>query len=151
VRLHRPFPHPVLLAAGEYRRRNIPHRELIGCRRPQWRNAQTAQETEISCKSGISANLQGSLFSFYREAGFTAPILGLWKDAVLFRDMPGGEVAWMCAAPMGMMAAGGQRVAGDALTAWAEGVAGRRDEVRGRGACGSRSTGRSRPRTGRTR
>ena len=39
----------------------------------------------------------------------------------------------MCAAPMRMMAAGGQRVAGDALAAWAEGLAGRRDEVRGRG------------------
>lgn len=39
----------------------------------------------------------------------------------------------MCAAPMGMTAAGGQRAAGDVLAAWAEGLAGRRGEVRGRG------------------
>jgi site-specific DNA recombinase len=39
----------------------------------------------------------------------------------------------MCAAPMGMTAAGDQRAAGDALAAWAEGLAGRRGEVRGRG------------------
>jgi hypothetical protein len=36
-------------------------------------------------------------------------------------------------ASMGMMAAGGQRTAGDALAAWAEGLAGRRGETRGRG------------------
>jgi site-specific DNA recombinase len=39
----------------------------------------------------------------------------------------------MCAAPMGMMAVGGQRAGGDALAAWAEGLAGRRGGVRGRG------------------
>jgi len=39
----------------------------------------------------------------------------------------------MCAAPMGMMAAGGQRPGEDVLAAWAEGLAGRRGEVRGRG------------------
>jgi site-specific DNA recombinase len=38
----------------------------------------------------------------------------------------------MCAAPMGMMAAGGQRADGDALAAWAEGLASRRGETRGR-------------------
>ena len=38
----------------------------------------------------------------------------------------------MCSVPVGM-AAGGQRAAGDALAAWAEGLAGRRGEVRGRG------------------
>ena len=48
-------------------------------------------------------------------------IPGLWKEVVLFLDMPAGEVAWMCAAPMGMMAAGGQRTDGDVLAAWAEG------------------------------
>ena len=41
----------------------------------------------------------------------------------------------MCAAPMGMMAAGGQRTGGDALAAWAEGLAGRRNEMRGHGWC----------------
>ena len=39
----------------------------------------------------------------------------------------------MCAASMGMMAAGDQRTGGDVLAAWAEGLAGRRDEMRGRG------------------
>ena len=39
----------------------------------------------------------------------------------------------MCAAPMGMMAVGGQRTDGDALAAWAEGLTDRRDETRGRG------------------
>ena len=38
----------------------------------------------------------------------------------------------MCAAPMGMMAAGGQRPGGDALAAWAEGLVGRQKPVRGR-------------------
>src|ERR1700729_4286927 len=38
----------------------------------------------------------------------------------------------MCSVPVGM-AAGGQRAAGDALAAWAKGLAGRRGEVRGRG------------------
>ena len=39
----------------------------------------------------------------------------------------------MCAAPMGMMAAGDQRMRGDVLAAWAESLASRRDEMRGRG------------------
>jgi hypothetical protein len=39
----------------------------------------------------------------------------------------------MCAAPMAMMTAEGQRPGGDALAAWAEGLAGRRDGVHGRG------------------
>jgi len=39
----------------------------------------------------------------------------------------------MCAAPMGMMAAGDQRTDGDVLAAWAEGLAGGRDEMQGRG------------------
>ena len=39
----------------------------------------------------------------------------------------------MCAAPMGMMPAAGQRKDGDVLAAWAEGLAGRRGEMRGRG------------------
>ena len=39
----------------------------------------------------------------------------------------------MCAAPAGMMAAGDQRADGDALAAWAEGLAGRRGGMRGRG------------------
>ena len=60
-----------------------------------------------------------------------ALILGLWKEVVLFPDMPAGEAAWMCAAPMGMMAAGDRRTDGDALAAWAEGLAGRRAETRG--------------------
>jgi site-specific DNA recombinase len=47
--------------------------------------------------------------------------------------MPAGEVAWMCAAPMGMMATGDQRTGGDVLAAWAEGLASRREGMRGRG------------------
>ena len=39
----------------------------------------------------------------------------------------------MCAAPMEMTVADGQRTDGDALAAWAEGLAGRRDEMLGRG------------------
>ena len=39
----------------------------------------------------------------------------------------------MCTAPMGMMAAGDQRTDADALAAWAEGLASRRDEMQGRG------------------
>jgi hypothetical protein len=39
----------------------------------------------------------------------------------------------MCAAPMVMMAAGGRRADGDVLAAWAEGLAARTGEVRGRG------------------
>ena len=52
---------------------------------------------------------------------------------VLSPDMPAGEVAWMCAAPMATMAVGGQRTDGDALAAWAEGLASRWDGMRGRG------------------
>jgi site-specific DNA recombinase len=61
------------------------------------------------------------------------PVPGLWKEVVLFADVPAGEVAWMCAAPVGMMAAGGQRTDGDVLASWAEGLASRREGVRGRG------------------
>ena len=39
----------------------------------------------------------------------------------------------MCAAPMGMMAAGDLRTGGDALAAWAESLAGRGRGMRGRG------------------
>jgi len=39
----------------------------------------------------------------------------------------------MCAAPMGMMAAGDQRTGGDALAAWAQSLAGRGQGMRGRG------------------
>ena len=39
----------------------------------------------------------------------------------------------MCAAPVGMMAAGDQRTDGDALASWAEGLASRREGVQGRG------------------
>jgi site-specific DNA recombinase len=39
----------------------------------------------------------------------------------------------MCAAPMAMMIAEGQRPVGDALAAWAEGLAGRKAGTRGRG------------------
>jgi site-specific DNA recombinase len=39
----------------------------------------------------------------------------------------------MCEAPMAMTAAGGQRAGGDALAAWAEGLAGRRSGAHGRG------------------
>jgi hypothetical protein len=55
------------------------------------------------------------------------------EEVVLFPDMPAGEVAWMCAVPMGMMAAGDQRTDRDVLAAWAEGLASRRDEMQGRG------------------
>jgi len=55
------------------------------------------------------------------------------KEVMFFPDVLAGEVAWMCAAPTGMIAAGSQRAAGDVLAAWAEGVAGRRDRLRGRG------------------
>jgi hypothetical protein len=39
------------------------------------------------------------------------------KDSC-FSLMRAWEVGWMCAAPMGMMAAGDQRTGGDALAAW---------------------------------
>jgi site-specific DNA recombinase len=43
------------------------------------------------------------------------------------------EVAWMCAAPMGMLPAGGRRPDGDVLARWADGL-GRRQRVEaGRG------------------
>ena len=51
---------------------------------------------------------------------------------LLFPDVRWG-VAWVCAAPMGMIAAGDRRTGGDLLAVWAEGLAGRRDEMRGRG------------------
>jgi len=60
-------------------------------------------------------------------------IPGLWKELMLFPDMLAGEVAWMCTAPMGMMAAGDQRTGGDVLAAWAEGLASRREGMQGRG------------------
>jgi site-specific DNA recombinase len=44
------------------------------------------------------------------------------EEAVLFLICPAGEVAWMCAAPMEMIAAGGQRAGGDALGQWADGL-----------------------------
>src|SRR5690242_21624584 len=47
--------------------------------------------------------------------------------------MPIGEVAWMCAAPMGILPAGGSQPGGDALASWAEGLASRREAVRGGG------------------
>src|ERR1700684_2354941 len=39
----------------------------------------------------------------------------------------------MCAAPMEMLAVGGQRTGEDALAAWAQGLAARRNDMRGRG------------------
>ena len=39
----------------------------------------------------------------------------------------------MCAAPMGMLSPGGRRPGGDVLASWAESLASRRDEMRGRG------------------
>jgi site-specific DNA recombinase len=57
----------------------------------------------------------------------------IFGKIVFSRDMPCREVAWMCAAPMLMMPAAGQRKDGDVLAAWAEGLAGRRDGVRGQG------------------
>jgi hypothetical protein len=39
----------------------------------------------------------------------------------------------MCAAPMGIVAVGGQLAGGDVLAAWAEGLASRREGMRGRG------------------
>jgi hypothetical protein len=62
---------------------------------------------------------------------------------VVFPDMPAGEVAWMCAAPMRMMAAGDQRTGGDVSAAWAQGLASRREGMQAGDACGSRSTGGS--------
>ena len=39
----------------------------------------------------------------------------------------------MCAAPMGMLSPGGRQPGGDVLASWAESLASRRDEMRGRG------------------
>ena len=44
-----------------------------------------------------------------------------------------GRWPWMCAVPIAMTAAEGQRTGGDALAEWAEGLAVRRGGVRGRG------------------
>jgi hypothetical protein len=44
---------------------------------------------------------KGRLPSFSRDAGFMASIPGSWKEVMLFPDLPAGEVAWMCAAPVG--------------------------------------------------
>jgi site-specific DNA recombinase len=52
---------------------------------------------------------------------------------VLFPDMPAGEVAWVCAAPMRTLPAGGKQPGGDVLASWAEGLVSRREGVRGRG------------------
>jgi hypothetical protein len=60
-------------------------------------------------------------------------IPGLWKEVVLFPDMPAGEVTWVCAAPMATLPAGGKQPGGDVLASWAEGLASRREGVRGRG------------------
>jgi hypothetical protein len=61
------------------------------------------------------------------------PIPGLWKEVVLADASAGEVMAWMCAALMGMMAAGDQRSDGDALAAWAESLASRRKGTQGRG------------------
>jgi site-specific DNA recombinase len=42
--------------------------------------------------------------------------------------MPAGEVAWVCAAPMEIIAAGGPRAGGDVLGRWADGL-GRRQRM----------------------
>jgi len=60
-------------------------------------------------------------------------IPGLWKEVALFPDMPAWEVAWVCAAPLGTLPAGGNQPGGDVLVSWAEGLASRREAVRGRG------------------
>jgi hypothetical protein len=60
------------------------------------------------------------------------PIPGLWKEVVLFPDMPAGEVTWVCGAPMGTLPACGKQPGGDVLASWAEGLASRREGVRGR-------------------
>jgi site-specific DNA recombinase len=84
-------------------------------------------------KSAYAIIGKGWLLSFSRDTGFTTSIPGLWKELVLFPDMPAGEVAWMCSAPMGMIAAGDQRTDGDALAAWADGLASPRKGMQGRG------------------
>jgi hypothetical protein len=42
-------------------------------------------------------------------------------------------VTWVCAALMGTLPAGGKQPGGDVLASWAEGLASRREGVRGRG------------------
>jgi hypothetical protein len=48
--------------------------------------------------------------------------------------VPGGGLD-VCAAPMGKLPAGGQAPGDDVLALWAEGLAGHRLGVRGRGQC----------------
>jgi hypothetical protein len=67
---------------------------------------------------------------------------------MLFPDVPAWEVAWVCAPPTRTLPAGGNQPGGDVLVSWAEGLASRREAVRGRGACGSRSTARGALRRG---
>jgi hypothetical protein len=97
----------------------------------------------------LSTRQRGRWLScFFPETGLAAFIPGLWRHVVLFLMRLAG-VGWMCAAPMGVLPAGGSRPDGDVLARWAAWAA-----VRGwsPGAryCDSRSTGGSRPRTGRT-
>ena len=60
-----------------------------------------------------------------------APIPRLWKRQLLFPDMCLG-VAWVCAAPMGVLPAGGLWPGGDMLASWAEALGRDRTGVRGR-------------------
>jgi hypothetical protein len=46
-----------------------------------------------------------------------------------FSDMPAGEAASVCAAPMGTLPVGGQQPSGDMLAAWTEGLGQSRAEV----------------------
>ena len=73
------------------------------------------------------------MLSFFCEAGFMTSILGLWKESGAFPGMPAGEVAWVCAAPIGTLPADGNQPDGDVLASWAEGLASRRERVRGGG------------------
>ena len=54
----------------------------------------------------------------------------------------------MCAAPMGMLSPGGRQPGGDVLASWAESLASRRDEMRGRGCLRFAFYGRVSTRTG---
>ena len=67
-----------------------------------------------------------------------------------YPNIPAKEVAWGVRGADGSYVGRGQRAAGDALAAWAEGKAEGARRGAG-GACGSRFTGGSRPRTGKTR